>query len=211
MKPAFKVYGNLNGKMAGISHISVAAGESGVCKGCEMKNICYAQRYQRLRPSVLASYKRNGEILTSQVFGMYDIPYVTTLACRFNAFGELYTGEKGRNQLINYILTAIKNPDTTFVLWSRNYKLVESYFKKHPKPVNMKLIRSTETVDSPVQTIPAGWDGVFNVITKEFAEKNEIVVNCGTKDEFGEKIGCARCSTGCYKPGVNVICYELVK
>ena len=142
---------------------------------------------------------------------MYDIPQVTTTACRFNAFGELYTGEKGRNQLINYILTAIKNPDTTFTLWSRNYKLVESYFKKHPKPSNMKLIHSTERVDSPVQTISALWDGVFNVVTKEYAEKNGITINCGMKDENGEKIGCARCPTGCYKQGVKVICYEIVK
>jgi hypothetical protein len=216
-KSAFKVYGNLDGKMAGVPHISVAAGESGICKACEMAKICYAVRYQSLRPSVRKSYLKNGEDLTAKVYDMSEIPYVNSRLCRFDAFGELYTGKKGEIQLTNYCNTARKNPDTTFVLWTRNYRLIAEYFKlrkcggMHEKPANLKIIRSTQRVNDPVQAIPPGYDGVFNVVQKEYAEKNNITINCGMKDENGEKIGCARCPTGCYKPGVRVICYELAK
>jgi hypothetical protein len=217
MKPAFKVYGNLDGKMAGVPHISVAAGESGICKACEMAKICYAMRYQSLRPSVRKSYLQNGEDLTAKVYDMSEIPYVNSHMCRFDAFGELYTGKKGEIQLTNYCNTARKNPDTTFVLWTRNYRMIADYFtlrkggEVREKPANLKVIRSTPRVDDPVLTIPAGWDGVFSVVTHKYAQDNNIVINCGTKDENGDKIGCARCSTGCYKQGVKVICFEIVK
>ena len=128
MKPAFKVYGNLDGKMAGVPHISVAAGESAVCKTCEMANICYAQRYQRLRPSVRKSYLKNSEDLTARVYTMQELPYVYSPICRFDAFGELYTGEKGIIQATNYCNTCRKNPGTTFVLWTRNYRMITQYF-----------------------------------------------------------------------------------
>ena len=108
MKPAFKVYGNLDGKMAGVPHISVAAGESAVCKTCEMANICYAQRYQRLRPSVRKSYKRMAMHLTAKVYDMSELPYINSHMCRFDAFGELYTGKKGEIQLTNYCNTALE-------------------------------------------------------------------------------------------------------
>ena len=130
---------------------------------------------------------------------------------RFNAFGELYSGENGLNQLTNYVNICKKNPDTVFALWSRNYNLVETYFKHTEKPANLKLIRSTEDIDAPIKEIPAGWDGVFNVVTKEYAMAHDITINCGVKDEDGKKIGCVRCPTGCYKSGNRVVCYEIKK
>jgi len=211
MKPAFKVYGNLDGKMAGVPHISVAAGESGICKACEMKGFCYATRYQSFRPSVHASYLKNGVDLTAKVYDMNEIPYVNSHLCRFDAFGELYTGNRGIIQLTNYCNTCKKNPETSFVLWSRNYRMVEHYFTTHEKPENLKLIRSTPRLNDPVHEIPPLWDGVFNVLTSKYAENHGIVINCGVKDENGDKIGCARCSTGCYVKGKKVICYEIVK
>ena len=66
-------------------------------------------------------------------------------------------------------------------------------------------------MNAPVDTIPAGWDGVFNVVTKEYAKENRIVINCGMKDSDGVKFGCARCPTGCYKMNNPVICYEIKK
>ena len=208
MESAFKVYGNARGKMSGISHISIAEGQSPVCKTCKVNNICYAKR---IYTHVKNAYTRNGEALTSKVFDYPDLPVVNTIICRFNAFGELFTGKKGITQLTNYINTAKKNPLTTFVLWSRNYNLVESYFKTNEKPANMRLIRSTSEVDRPVSTIPQVWDGVFNVVSKEYVEKNGVEINCGMIDTNGDKIGCLACPTGCYTRGNKVIVFEVQK
>jgi len=209
---AFKVYSNAKGKMAGVSHISLAAGQSPVCKVCEVRGICYAMRNQKFHPSIEKSYWENGVKLTERVYDMKDIPYVDSLFCRFNAFGELFTGEKGRNQLDNYILTCEKNPAVIFALWSRNYKFVEDYFKVVQRPANLRLMRSTTRVDDPVYEVPEGWDGVFNVVTKDFAEKNGITVNCGVTNGEGDKIGCARCKTGCYDLNAKgVVVFEIQK
>ena len=205
---AFKVYGNARGKMAGMSHISIAVGQSPVCNTCKMGKICYGKR---IYTHVRESYLGNGEKLTSKVFDKCDLPVVNTITCRFNAFGELFTGKKGVIQLTNYVNTALKNPRTTFVLWSRNYRLVESFFKTHEKPSNMRLIRSTVDIDCPVSTIPQGWDGVFNVLSKEYTEKHGVNINCGMVDNDGQPIGCMTCPTGCYTEGKKVVCYEVVK
>ena len=194
--------------MSGVPHISVAAGDAPTCKACEMRTMCYAQR---VYPQPRDSYRANGVRLTSRVFDRTELPYINGNICRFNAFGELFSGKKGLNQLTNYANICNKNPDTSFVLWSRNYKLVESFFRSNEKPANLKLIRSTPTMNAPVDTIPAGWDGVFNVVTKEYAKENRIVINCGMKDSDGVKFGCARCPTGCYKMNNPVICYEIKK
>jgi hypothetical protein len=208
---AFKVYNNAQGKMAGVSHISIAAGQSPVCNACGLRNICYAKKNQAMYPVIKKSYSENGEKLTERVYDTKDIPFVNSLLCRFNAFGEVFTGKKGSIQLSNYVKTCEKNPAVRFALWSRNYKTVEAFFKKNQRPTNLRLIRSTESMDSPLYEVPAGWDGVFNVVTKEFAKEHAIPVNCGVKDESGEKIGCARCSVGCYAPGAVPVVFEIKK
>jgi hypothetical protein len=73
-------------------------------------------------------------------------------------------------------------------------------------------MRSTTRVDDPVYEVPEGWDGVFNVVTKDFAEKNGITVNCGVTNGEGDKIGCARCKTGCYDlNSKGVVVFEIQK
>ena len=207
-----QVYGGARGKMAGVPHISVASGDDiPTCAACTMKKICYARRFQTIYPNPRRSYQKNGVKITSRVLDRKELPYVNGNICRFNAFGELYSGEKGKIQLTNYVNIAKKSPDTIFVLWSRNYRMVESFFKTNDKPENMKLIRSTADINTPVDVISPGWDGVFNVVTKEYAEQNDITINCGLKDENGDKIGCARCYTGCYRKNVRVVCYEIKK
>jgi len=208
-----KVYNGTTGKMAGTSHISVATGDPGTCKRCKIATICYADRYQRLRPSVKKSYQNNGLEITSRIFEMDELPTVTNYQCRFDAFGEIYGGEKGDIQLTNYINIAIKNPRVNFVLWSRNYKKIEKYFMEHDKPSNFKLIRSTAEVDKPMHYIPNDhiWDGVFSVVTKKYTSDNNITINCGTKNKNGFKYSCVTCPTECYKLDTKPICYEYVK
>lgn len=207
-----QVYGGSMGKMSGVPHISVASGDDILtCAACRMKKICYARKFQKLFPNPRESYRANGERLTSRVFERNELPYVNCNICRFDAFGELYSGNKGIIQLTNYVNVCAKNPDTTFVLWSRNYRLVQSFFRDNMKPKNLKLIKSTAEVDKPVEKFVAPWDGVFNVVTKKYAEENNIVINCGQRDEDGKKIGCARCPTGCYTANTKVVCYEVRK
>jgi len=211
MNSEIKVYTNAKGKMEGTHHISCASGQSGICHGCLMNHVCYALRYQKLRPSVKQSYWHNGEVLTSRVFDMSELPYVNAMQCRFNAFGELLVGKKGEIQLTNYVNICRKNPRVHFALWSRNYKLVEDYFKMHGKPSNLKIIMSAPNINAAITKADPIWDGIFNVVTPEYAEKHNLTINCGALDDEGKKIPCIRCPTGCYNPGTRPMCYELVK
>jgi hypothetical protein len=62
-------------------------------------------------------------------------------------------------------------------------------------------------------TIPNShvWDGVFNVVSKQYSEDNHIKINCGTKNNKGKKYSCVECPTKCYHNNVNVIVFEHVK
>jgi len=208
-----KVYNGTTGKMAGTSHISVQTGDPETCKRCKVATICYAARYQRLRPVVKESYRKNGLEITSRIFEMDELPIVTNFQCRFDAFGEIYDGEKGDIQLTNYINIATKNPKVNFVLWSRNYKKIEKYFTENMKPDNFKLIRSSSEVDKPVYVIPNKhiWDGVFSVVSAQYIKDNNVKLNCGTKDEYGEKYSCVSCPTRCYSMDTETVVFEQVK
>jgi len=208
-----KVYNGTTGKMAGTSHISVESGDPETCKRCKIGKLCYAKRYQAIRPSVRKSYSNNGLAVTEKVYETRDLPTVTNFQCRFDAFGEIYDGERGDIQLTNYVNIAIKNPRVNFVLWSRNYKKIEKYFTEHNKPDNFRIIRSSAEVDKPVMYIPNKhiWDGVFNVLSAQYIEDNDAKVNCGIKDEYGVKYSCVSCPTGCYHTGNEVVVFEQVK
>lgn len=208
-----KVYTGTTGKMAGTSHISVATGEPETCKRCKIASICYADKFQKARPFIREAYYKNGIEITKKVYDMDELPLVTTLQCRFDAFGEIYDGERGDIQLANYVNIAKKNPRVNFALWSRNYKKIEKYFSEHDKPDNFKLIRSTSEVDKPVMCIPNQhiWNGCFNVVSKQYSMDNHININCGTKNKHGKKYSCVECPTGCYHSGVNAVVFEVVK
>ena len=203
-----KVYTGASGKMDGIPHISVAPGESPVCKECKMAKSCYAQR---IHPTPRESYRKNGNVLTSHIIVSADLPYVHGGCCRLNAFGELYTGNKGKIQLTNYVNICEKNPGVTFVLWTRNYSLIENYFSGNPKPGNLKLMRSSPDFNVISEEIYGVWDGVFNVVTRDYARDNGVSINCGIKDSDGKKIPCFRCPTGCYRKETHPVCYEIKK
>jgi len=208
-----KVYNASDGKMAGTSHISVATGDPETCKRCHIAKICYAAKYQRLRPSAIKSYLQNGLEITKRVYDMEELPIVNTFQCRFDSFGEIYDGEKGDIQLTNYVNIAKKNTRTMFALWSRNYKKIETYFSHNEKPDNFKIIRSTSKVDNPMMHVPSPYiyDGVFNVVSKQYSMDNNIKINCGMKNEYGKKYSCVECPTGCYHKDVNVVVFEVVK
>jgi hypothetical protein len=128
-----KVYYGATGKMEGTPHISCASGDSQICKTvCKLSHKCYGRRYQNLYLIIEKSYRKNGEELTSRVHNVDELPQVNTFQCRFNSFGELFTGNAGKIQLENYVNIAKKNTKTKFGLWSHNYELVESYFEITP-------------------------------------------------------------------------------
>jgi hypothetical protein len=208
-----KVYNGASGKMAGTSHISVATGDPEMCKRCHIAKICYAGRYQNLRPTSKKSYLNNGVEITNRIYDIHELPIVNNFQCRFDAFGEIYDGEKGDIQLTNYVNIAKKNTRTMFVLWSRNYKKIETYFSDHDKPDNFKIIRSTSKVDNPMMHVPSShiYDGVFNVVSKQYSMDNNIKINCGMKNEHGKKYSCIECPTGCYHGKSDMIIFERVK
>ena len=113
---------------------------------------------------------------------------------RFNSIGELH----GPDNLKNYLDIARALPDSIFGIWSKRKHL----FSGVNIPENMTVIYSNPSLDKPITWVPKNFNGVFNVITYQYAIENNILPNCS-----GKCIDCLKC----YRPGKRQIVYELLK
>jgi hypothetical protein len=162
---------------------------SGVCKSC------YAKRAESYRKALHDRFKANSEILSFPILDTSVLPKFNNLFVRFHAFGELIN----RVHFINFCKIAENNPNTVFALWTKRPELVNINIK----PVNMILIYSEPELNAEKDTIPVGFDKVFKVYTKEFIEKNGIVLNCHAKN-------CFECRL-CYTHNNTTVIKEMLK
>lgn len=105
---------------------------------------------------------------------------------RFHSHGELINN----NHLINIFTICENYPKTEFTLWTKNKTIVYDVILNngYKKPKNLKLIYSNLKVNKPLTIVPNFFDGIFNVVTHDFQDKN-IDINCHSK--------CAECKI-CY-------------
>lgn len=174
-----------SGKMEGIVSINTSTEDNPFCLIMkEMPNAvckyCYANRYERLRPTVSNRYKINGQILSESIIPYEDIPIINAKYCRLHSFGELINDI----HLFNFVNIVNKNPNTIFTLWTKHIDIVKPILVNRPS--NLLLIYSNPIIDT-VMSVPNGFDGVFNVI-KYIAD---IKDNCKKKC-----IECMKCYNG---------------
>lgn len=182
-----------SGKMEGIPSISTSCILNARCQKrvtCNKSvcNNCFAHSYMKFRKELREALERNFHILTERFLTKKEIEdlNINSSFFRLEAFGDL----NNDIQLINYVNICKHYKYTRFALWTKNVDILLSVFskKKYRKPRNLSLIISSPLLNvafpkSFVEKVNAivHIDVVFTVYSKDFAEKHNIIINCGAK------------------------------
>lgn len=197
----------MNGKMEGFMSLSTSplqnpfcqsrqGIEGSVCSRCYSDAMC--GRYSALA-KVLG---KNTEVLTTTEIPMEEFPLVNAHAFRLEAFGDV----ANETQVKNYFNFCRRNRRTLFSAWTKNYALYHSVIESGvKKPSNLILIISSPLInhEADISLCPHA-DKVFTVYTKEYAEENGVVINCGKR----KCLSCMQCYS---KVGSPTIINEILK
>lgn len=131
---------NGNSKMGAIPSVSLPPIITCTnCESCAKK--CYAAKLCRIYPSVRAAYDRNYTILKEDrdsYFSQVKSAAMITGFFRWHVSGDIIDADY-LNRMVK-IARELKN--THFLAFTKNYEVVNEYFKSHKKPANLKLIFS---------------------------------------------------------------------
>jgi len=160
---------------------------------------CYARRQMSMYNNMVKPLQSNSELLSQFKLKTSDVPIINAQIFRFNSFGELINELHFKNLCI----IAYLNPETTFSLWTKCYKIVQKYFDygRGNKPENLILIHSSYVINKE-EPLPKWFDKVFTVYDRCYASVNEIPINCHSK--------CNECRM-CYTKNTNSFLRELIK
>lgn len=154
---------------------------------------CYAKGGMFNVPAVRACYERNTYILdsgTPSCLPDFDARREIT-PVRYSTHGDL----SSYTCLDTYNLIAKANPNTPFVLLTKEIELCKRYYKENVKPKNLTINVSSFFVNCEVADTIANLDWVDNVFTvydADYAKANGIVQNC--KCYTGSCKDCKRCA-----------------
>jgi hypothetical protein len=184
-----------SGKMENMTSINVSSLDNEFCQ--VMSKVpgsvcgkCYSNRYAKMRPSLEQALLRNTEILGSRLLEKCEVPAINARFVRFNSFGELIN----EIHYLNLIQIAMRNPYTSFGLWTKRADIV----MKYPKEPNIRYIYSVPKTDGeiPREEYLDFFDKVFLV---QSTDENQ---NC-----HGKCIDCLLC----YEQNDTVIIRERIK
>ena len=176
------IISKMSGKLAGFYSINTNPLDNPFCN--KMANIpgsiceqCYSRRMLKtLRKSCNRSWSENGFVLSKEVMDAKHLPDLSGLHCngafRFSSHGEIIN----ETHLTNLCTIAARNPGVTFGLWTKRTDMVQKH--RDQIPSNVVLIASTRWVDIAQPSVPDGFDKIFSVYTKAFAERHAIPINC---------------------------------
>jgi hypothetical protein len=196
----------MNGKMEGFMSLSSSPLLNPICQArrlCDgsICKHCFSIAMQKRYGGLSKVLEKNTEVLTTTEIPPSEFPLVNAHAFRLEAFGDV----QNETQVKNYFNFCRRNPRTTFSVWTKNPEIYQRVLESGvKKPKNLIIILSSHLVN--VQANADKWDfvdKVFTVYDKAYAEKNNIVINCGKRK-------CLSCMN-CYDPRGEDIINELLK
>ena len=200
---------NHTGKMEGINSIGTSCVENPFCikrreNGDSVCSHCYAATYMKMRKALKDHLAENAKILTTRLLEGREIPVTNSHIFRFESFGDLYN----TTHLANYILIAERNPFTQFGLWTKNIWVLDEMFNKNgiAKPKNLSIVVSSPIMNKEIELDRKRYwfvDHIFTVYDKKFIEKNNVNINCGSKN-------CLECQI-CYYANTDFYVKEKLK
>ena len=186
----------MSGKLSGIPAINTNTVTDEFC--IKMKDTdsicgsCYSHRMlNTYRKNCQPAFQHNSDLLSKSILIEDFLPVINSAFFRFNGHGELIN----MAHLINIVNICIKNPHTSFALWTKRKSLINNLFRfghrfsngSDKLPDNLILIYSNPKVDCVQIEPPVHFHKVFNNVSHG-GYKNE---NC-----TGQK--CIEC-LACYK------------
>lgn len=178
------------GKMEDIQSINTNTLTNPFCKKASKNknsicNNCYSTRQlTTIRTNCIKPFQHNSDLLSKRILNDNEIPTILQSKFRFNSHGELIN----LTHLKNLMLITRNNKHCTFALWFKRYDLIKQYFSKHKTPKNLILVFSNPNKIKPLKKLPKYCHKTFNVVQKDYVNKNEI--NCSGKCK-----DCLKCYT----------------
>lgn len=182
----------MQGKMTGFHTLNTSPLDNMFCEAMSRNpdsvcHHCYSRRSLVTYAKVARKpWKRNGKVLSDHIIADDDLPIVKKKYFRFQSHGELVN----ETHYINLINIAKKNPDSIFLLPTKRINIIRKHGKMGAK--NVLLSYSEPLKNHPVNKLPKHFDRRFSVFTKEYAEENNIDINCHGK----RCIECLQCYNG---------------
>ena len=156
-----------------------------------------------------SAWKQNGKLLSESIIPFGELPRikVRTINSNGNKISVKYVRCSSHGELINdthylnILNIAKKNPEITFVMWSKRADIIKEHGDK--KRGNIILIYSEPKINCKSPKIPEGFDKVFVIYEEAVAKRRGVDINCGAK----KCIECLKCYN---RNGINQI-NEIVK
>ena len=154
-------------KMECINNLSTNTLSNEYCKDQNKKQNticfkCYSFTTLNFRKTMIPLLENNSKLLSESIIHWDNLPRIFDLYFRFSSHGELIN----MNHLQNLINICLKNPKTSFTLWSKRFDLIKKFFDKNEKPDNLILIYSNPKLNKPLEKLPKYFNKTFNNIVK---------------------------------------------
>lgn len=183
---------NHTGKMSGMASLSTSVAENPICKerskvkGSICEKCFAAAMMKRYGKEFRDCFKKNTEVLTSQIIPVSEWPLINYRIFRLESFGDI----QNSIQVENYFNFAKRNPGTTFALWTKNPVFIKEAIENgNSKPKNLIIIQSSCFINKADEKKYNFIDKVFTVYDKKFISENKIDINCGARN----CLECGRC------------------
>lgn len=185
-------------KMKHIISLSTSPLMNALCQiRCKIEDFicskCFSIAQQKLYTNLSKKLARNTEKLTKLI--PYDeLPIINPGVfpmLRFESFGDL----NNKEQAMNYINIAIKNPKIRCAMWTKNPLLVRAALKElgitkeMGIPRNLTIVLSSPKMNTKIESSFWFITHIFTVYDKEYVKENDIYINCGAKSCWT----CRRC------------------
>lgn len=145
---------------------------------------CYTKQSEARWQQAMRAWTNNYWVLSEHKLTDKEIPHLNQQIFRFQAHGDL----ANRLHYENLIRIAEANPKTMFALWTKNLKVIRDGGLL--PAANVIHVYSTPKLNERNPALPQGFDKVFSVYNRKFAEDEGIPINCQAKC-----ISCQMCYT----------------
>ncbi len=208
------IVNHMSNKLEGICSISSSVHDNCFCKArqaikdCICK-FCYAYNQQSYQTGLKEHNILNGIILRNVLIPIKAFKALTIVFpyLRIESFGDVSNVIQARN----YIRIIKAFPEKRCAIWTKNILIWKQAIDIEGKPKNTTFVYSSSFLNKPVPKAETNKydfiDHVFTVYTKEYAKKNNIVINCG-----GRKcMECIMKKINCYYRNTEFYINELKK
>ena len=129
-----------NSKMGSVPSVSLPSIKT--CRQCACREKCYAQKLERLRPSVRNAYQHNLEVLIKEPETYWREVEASVMMSRFFRFhvsGDIPTAE----YLANMVAVAGRNSHCEILCFTKRYEMVNEFIENNGElPSNLHMIFS---------------------------------------------------------------------